>query len=356
MLAEYGISSSAPPVVPAATSSGHISESSYASQMAPYLAGDGLDLQDMILPWVRWWPWNVKTYSASSARLSTYLTDVTHAIAANGWQEKAYAYIVDEPETTAAERRAQALARVLHKASAKSGFRCRFLLTDDPRPRRLVNHPANGFLFDDVDIWATRYYFFFGRVHAIQARQRAGKEAWWYTYVNRSIARMPGFVIEKPSTDERVWGWLMEQWHIQGLLNYGVNRWCDPHVTSRWRDPYKTPLSYKKSTVWANGDCSLIYPGYYPRYGLDDPLAQPVSSLRLEALRDGLEEREYLRAVKAMGADGQAEAKKVLATITWYPYSIKDGVRYLFPKYQKACAPYDRARFALGTFIDAHQK
>ncbi len=354
MLQEYGITTLNPQVCPQATSAGHISATSYANQIAPYL--DGLGLSQTRLPWIRWWPWNAKTYTPSSPRLLTYLTEVCRVIAEHGWQDRAYAYIVDEPVTTAQERFAEKLARVAHQASAQSGFRVRFLLTDDPRPRQLVNHPANGFLYDDVDIWATRYYYYFGRVNAERAQQRAGKDVWWYTYVNGSVAKMPNFVIEKTLADARSWGWLMEQWNVQGLLNYGMNKWLNASDTSKPRDPYRDPLSFIHYATRGNGDCSLVYPGYYPRYGLNDPLATPVSSLRLEALRDGLEEREYLRAVKATGADGRALAKQELATITTYPYAIKDAIRYLFPQYQKSPAPYDRARVVLGSFMDAHQQ
>ena len=86
----------------------------------------------------------------------------------------------------------------------------------------------------------------------------------------------------------------MEEWNVDGLLNWGINRWGNACTGSGWRDPYQDPLSLRKARLRSNGDTCLIYPGYYPRYGLDRPYAPPVSSLRLEALRDGLEEREYL--------------------------------------------------------------
>jgi hypothetical protein len=41
-----------------------------------------------------------------------------------------------------------------------------------------------------------------------------------------------------------------------------------------------------------NGEASLIYPPYAPQYGLNDTLGTPVSSLRLESMRDGIEDVE----------------------------------------------------------------
>src|SRR5664279_884949 len=98
---------------------------------------------------------------------------------------------------------------------------------------------------------------------------------------------MPNFVIDKSLADERVWGWLMQQWHVDGLLYWGVNRWGNARTgVVGSRDPYKDPISF----IWSdgrvcNGEASIIYPGYYPRYGLTDRNAVPVSSLRLEAQR-----------------------------------------------------------------------
>ena len=88
-------------------------------------------------------------------------------------------------------------------------------------------------------------------------------------------------------------------------------------------------------------------------YGLDDPYAAPVSSLRLEALRDGLEEREYLRLAKASGNDGQTLATRMLKTITSFPYKIQQANVFNFPKYTSSNAVFDAAREQLAEFIEA---
>jgi len=161
-------------------------------------------------------------------------------------------------------------------------------------------------------------------------------------------------VIDKPHIDSRVWGWLMERWNVDGILNWGFNRWGKPTTGNGWRDPYRNPLSLIKGHLRSNGDTCLVYPGYYPRYGLNDPYAAPVSSLRLEALRDGLEEREYLRLAKASGNDGQALATRVLKSITSFPYKIQQKNVFNFPKYTSSNAVFDAAREQLAEFIEAH--
>ena len=244
----------------------------------------------------------------------------------HGWQDKAYAYVLDETSGTREQRAAEAYARALHRASAKAGFHCRMLLTDDPRPRSLGGvKTANSFLFNDVDIWATRYYFFFGREPVLRQLQAKGKQVWWYFYANHFVGVTPSFVIEKPHSGQRVIPWLMQQWHVQGMLNWGINRWTDATTERGWRDPYRDPLSFHKDRIWSNGDTCLIYPGYYPRYGLKDPYAQPVSSLRLEALRDGFQDQQYLQLAEQTGAGSAAFVAGVIKTITWYPFAVRYG-------------------------------
>jgi hypothetical protein len=354
MLAQHGICPLGPLSLPRTSADGTFDAAKYAAALAPYLGASGLDLSATRIPWLRWWPWSFdRAYDASSPQLTTYLTELCAMYKQYGWQDKAYAYIMDETTKHSEELAAQSYARVLHAASAKSGYRIKFLLTDDPRPRSLGGvKQANGFLNDDVDIWGVRYFYFFGRIPALRQQKAAGKEVWWYTYANSWVARLPNFVIEKSNTDQRVWGWLMERWNVDGLMNWGLNEWFKPN-TGSWRDPYQDTLSYHR-VANANGDCSLIYPGYYPRYGLNDPYAAPVSSLRLEALRDGLEDREYLRIAKTLPG-GAAVVAKALASITKFPFPIVQKNVFNFPKYTNDPAAYENARLTVADFIEAQQ-
>jgi hypothetical protein len=351
MLLQHGVTPMPPNALP--STRGTFDAAGYAADLAPYAGKDGLDFPDVQIPWYGWFPESLAPWMATSDWMRTYLTDVCRVFADNGWQKKAFAFVIDEPTSVAKEREAEKYAQLLHKASAAAGFRCRFLLTDDPRPTSLGGiKTANSFLFDDVDIWCTRYYYFFGRVPALRARRAAGDEIWWYTYANVGADRMPGYLIDKTLADQRIFGWLMHQWDVDGLLNWGTNRWGDPYTGNGWRDPYQDPVSYrKKDGRVANGDSCLIYPGYYPKYGLTDPEAGPVSSLRLEALRDGFEDREYLRlAAKTSG--GAALAKQVAAAIAWYPYPVRQANVFDFPKYTSAPGAFDTARRQVALHIE----
>ncbi len=125
-----------------------------------------------------------------------------------------------------------------------------------------------------------------------------------------------------------------------------------PDDPSAYRDPYQDPLSRDTSTRSANGDSSIIYPGYYPAYGLTDPYAAPVSSLRLEALRDGLEDREYMRIADGLPGGPQV-VSQVLRTMTRFPYKVVQKNVFNFPTYTRDPAAYEAARLVVADFIAA---
>ena len=81
-----------------------------------------------------------------------------------------------------------------------------------------------------------------------------------------------------------------------------------------------------------------------------------MSSLRLEALRDGLEEREYLKLAERTGTDGGTFVNKIIATITQFPYRIRQANVFTFPKYTHSVATFDSARLQLANRIEAYQK
>ncbi len=355
-LQEHGVTPLMVRATPKVSSSGDITPTGYIARLHPYLDSDGLDMANARLPWLGWYPDYPWKFEAGNVHLLNYLTNVCRVFADNGWQDKLVAYPVDEPTSVAQERHADALARTLHKASARAGFRAKFLLTDDPRPTNLGPLlPANKYLWKDVDIWALRYYYFFGRVPVLKQVRADGAQVWWYPYCNLNVAHMPNFVIDKSLADDRVWGWLMQQWNVDGLLYWGVNRWGNARTGAvGGRDPYKDPISF----IWSdgrvcNGEASIIYPGYYPRYGLDDKNAVPVSSLRLEAFRDGMEDKEYLKLATTLC--GAKFVAAVVKSITTYPYKVQYGHLFHFPKYVTAASSYAAAREKLAEAIEQAQ-
>lgn len=304
-------------------------QETYRDYIARWLNDDSANagLPVTRLSWSDKWPWRLRRPSSYKAQQIAYLTNICKLFKQRGWQDKLYAFPVDEPNPGAAERRAEAYARILHTASARAGFRAKYLLTTEPRPTRFKGRAANRFLFDDVDIWATRVYRYWDWLGPLRQRQRAGKEAWMYTYsFNPQARKAPTFLIDEPLADEHAMFWMMWRWNADGMLYWRANKWSTA-LGGGYRDPFLDPLSFrsKNGSLVFNGEASLLYPGYEPRLGLRDPYAGPLSSLRFEALRDGIEEHTYLQLASGLGNYGSLDrqvsglAGRLADTLTYYP-------------------------------------
>ncbi|MCW2922630.1 MAG: hypothetical protein JWM98_34 [Thermoleophilia bacterium] len=193
---------------------------------------------------------------------------------------------------------------------------------------------------DDLDGWIAPYFRMYGFastpeqklagvnrarevVTRLKAVQKAGGEAWTYD-LPLATKRLPQLAIDGPSSDARFLFWPLGREGFNGWFSAVTNRWVDPVATTKPRNPWDAPLSWvgsaaldKENTgpagVVSNGWGSLYYPGLRPQLGLTDPLAQPVSSLRLERMRDGVEDANLMRQYRTRF--GQSALNRVTAGV-----------------------------------------
>jgi hypothetical protein len=335
----------------------------YDEFIARYLNTDaeGPGLSVSRYPWSPDWPWRFTNIAGVRAKTLRYLTDLCRLYRDNGWADTAYAFPYDEPSPGRKERRAEAAARLLHEASANVGFRAKYMLTTEPRPHALDGRAANRFLFDDVDIWASRVYRFWDSLPALRQQQAQGKEVWMYTYsFNPQARQAPTFLIDETLGDEHAIYWMMWRWKATGMLYWRANKWSRAGGGG-WRDPYEDPLSFwsKNGQLVFNGEASLVYPGYAPALGLNDPFAAPLSSLRFEALRDGIEEHAYLQLATQLrsyggGLDAKLNdlAQRLAKALTDYPSGAYPWNWTNIPDFSKDAGAYDGARRRLAEAIE----
>ncbi len=120
-------------------------------------------------------------------------------------------------------------------------------------------------------------------------RLKAGDKLWTYVCCG---PRPPhaNFFVDEPAIDHRVVFWQARQAGATGFLYWGICIWdglpnaasgekCFPEVPIHLKDH----MTYKSFKV--NGDGLLVYPGADKN---------PLSSIRLEVIRDGIEDYEYL--------------------------------------------------------------
>lgn len=202
---------------------------------------------------------------------SPFLSLVRPFWLANRYVDRAVAWTWDEPGT----REAHILAR--QARSLRASFPEAKLLST------LAPSRANRFLRDggrdDLDIWSVlsrRFYGAFGRPRTTYRRirelRRGGKEVWTYTY--HGSPGSPGYDATEPLTNARIFLTWNAVERTDGTL-YGQGM-----VSYRGLDPYRALPDH--------GQAVLIYPG--------PPGGEPVSSLRLEAIRDGIQDANVFGA------------------------------------------------------------
>lgn len=103
---------------------------------------------------------------------------------------------------------------------------------------------------------------------------------WWYQAVDPK-GRFPNRFIDYPLSKTRIIPWVFWRAGMSGYLHYAYNYWYAPSGKTPWQD-------VDQSGKYPPGDGFVVYP---PRA---NRTIDPVSSLRWEAFRDGLEDYEYL--------------------------------------------------------------
>jgi len=185
-----------------------------------------------------------------------------------GRKQVPFGFTIDEPDK---EQQAQVrdLGLAAHRAGAGDG-RFLFAVTDEPRE---IYRGA-------VDVFVSP------RAIPPPPGYPAGTHFWTYNGRPPAAGNM---TLDKPGTALRTWGWIAERYQIELWF-----AWEGLYYTDRYNrataptDTMHQPLTYderkKGGEERGNGDGLLVYPG-------------PLPSLRLKALRRGLEDRLLLRAL-----------------------------------------------------------
>lgn len=110
----------------------------------------------------------------------------------------------------------------------------------------------------------------------------------------------------------------------------------------------------KRGTQWGNGDGKFYYPPLEWNKGTDELISGDlIESVRLEILRDGLEDWEYFTTLKEIStsADATSEQKAIAEKLLEIPDSI---VGYVDTEYALTPEAMLAQRDEVGKFIDAY--
>lgn len=220
-----------------------------------------------------------------------YLKLLQEHLEEKGWLDKAYIYWFDEPTSKDYE-------------FVMNGFRK--LFDAAPKIRRLLTESIEKPLLGGPNLWCPHSHLL--NAEAWSERRALGEQLWWYLCTEPKAPYATLF-IDHPGIEMRTWLWQSWQRMVQGVLIWQTNYWTSTTAyPDGLQNPYVDPMSWMTGygvlegtkTAWGNGDGRLIYPpeiaqdGTQPGFILDSP----VTSMRMEMLRDGLEDYEYFVILK----------------------------------------------------------
>lgn len=172
------------------------------------------------------------------------------------------------------------------------------------------NYGIKSGVSDVIDIWGTGIFMFNtreGRANIEKARGNGDKVMWYTTFW--PPRPYPNFYVEYDAIEPRILMGAMTQKYKPDGFGYWATIWWFSNVSPITKGPY---TDWNPHTDLSNGDGSWICPGK------DGPL----TTLRFENFRDGLEDYEYYRLLEKAIAAGrkrgvsEAQLKSAEALLT----------------------------------------
>jgi len=233
-----------------------------------------------------------------------------------------YTYLLDEPNDKAAYEYVQTWGRAIR--AAKSALKV--MVVEQTK----TQDPAWGDLNGAIDIWCPLFCLHDEETAA--QRRALGETIWTYTALCQGREKSPWWHIDYPLLHYRVPAWIAWRYHMEGLLYWGgLSHW------SQVEDPWTDSWTYRprgEGRLVYHGEGSIVYPARAVGY---DGIAP---SMRLKALRDSIEDYEYLAILQRLGKS--AEAEKIVLPIA-----------SSFFRWEGDPAAYDKAREKLAEIIVA---
>jgi hypothetical protein len=211
-----------------------------------------------------------------------FLTAITRHMKAKGWWQFMHYQGWDEPQELRGDF---------------EGLKRLYAFTKNKAPDlpRLITTTPNPKLYGAIDIWCPLDVFF--DPAACAQRQAAGETCWWYVIGNR-------FNVSLPPMDARMVFWTTWKYKLSGLLYWSSDWWCGNGADGKPVNLSADPAKRWPNVPWnmgADPSGQLCYPG---------PTG-PIASQRLEAIRDGIEDYEYLYLLRERLAKRRAAGAKL---------------------------------------------
>lgn len=249
------------------------------------------------------------------------------------WARKAYFYPIDEPSDEEAYERYNSICSRLASLYPEYNMVTPFYTNKI----EMNGETKNGIDLQDgkssIVCPISTLFDEKGFARRAHERQAKGDKLWWYVCCGPSpTTDYCNLFTQQDGIKHRILFWQQKQQNVTGLLYWSTTYWSDvggDPWTSAWTTPWTGPDTF--------GDGSLLYDGYH--LGINGP----VSSLRLEAVANGVEDYEYLTMAQQLL--GEKYMQKVISSVA------KDLTHYTLSD-----AHFAKVRIQLGNELEKAAK
>jgi hypothetical protein len=237
--------------------------------------------------------------------MQKYIMIVQKHLEEKGWLGKEYVYWFDEPQKENYPFVREGM-EIIHKSAPKITT---FITEDNP----------GSSIMDVTDISCTNI----SKINPNVVNQWKGREFWSYLCCCPTAPNLTLF-LDHDAVNMRMWLWLSYKFKLKGILVWTVNYWNSENALPKGflQDPWKNPMSYSsgnygnpwgRQEIWGNGDGRLFYPPVMnPNKNTKTILDDPIPSYRLETMRDGIEDYEYLVILEKLVLQDKGKHKKLI--------------------------------------------
>ena len=190
----------------------------------------------------------------------------------------------------------------------------------DPRIKNLVTIAPVPALYQDgshtgrsaVDIWTILPKLYESDTEQVRFVQAKGDEVWSYTALVQD-SYSPKWEIDFKPIDYRIQpGFLSQSLGLTGILYWRVDLWTEA--------PWQDVGEYREDGNVYPGEGMLLYPG------AEAGVEGAVPSMRLNWIRDGVEDYEYVAILKRMGQGDWALSRISRAATGWRDWTKDPAV------------------------------
>ena len=247
--------------------------------------------------------------------MADYLPRLEDGLRKAGVLDKAYIYWGDEPR-----EKAYPLLRETHRMIKKYAPGIHTFMTEMDTWR---GHACDTMDISDCTDISCVSWDCFENHDLIKRYQVPGKEAWSYLCCGTRYPYFSNF-IDHNAIDMRIWLWASYMYGFKGVLVWSNTAWGlreispEGRLQSQWEEPYCLSGNPNIFKLLACGDGTMFY--HHNRHPNEDRTTAytgyPIPCVRLEILRDGIEDYDYLtmlaERIPRMSAADARKAKALL--------------------------------------------